>query len=211
MVRAGDEPDDQSGPFDYSAEGIVIEVGDGMPPDNCFHKCLHIGGCLDEQLMSLDTRWARFEEADGTIWTTAFIAPFDQAWVSVGDQVSVTYDFVFEVFAPDLGKLEVRRGDDLVVWVGVAGAPESLDGPDGISLKKGKAVCQDGDDCGNWAWYLLDVSVGEESGTAGYRTDPLSIAGYQVLNGGVEAGTSEEARCPDWFVADARVAIWPSP
>jgi len=110
-----------------------------------------------------------------------------------------------------VGTLEVRKDGDLVVWVGVGGAPESLDGPDGISLKKGVAVCRDSDDCGSWAWYLLDVSIGEESGTAGYRPDPLSIAGYQVFNGGVEAGTSEEVRCLDWFVADTRVAIWPGP
>ena len=106
--------------------------------------------------------------------------------------------------------LEVRKDNDLAVWLGVGGSPESLEAPDGISLTTGEAVCQDSDVCGSWAWYLLNVAVGAESGTARYKTEPLSIAGYQVLNGGIEAGTGEQTQCLDWFVADARVAIWPA-
>lgn len=209
MVQSGEETDNAViVKVEYSAEGTVLEVGEGMPPDNCFQDC-HIGGCLDEQSMSADARWVRFEDADGAVWTAAFMVPFEQPWVSTGDDISVKYDYQWDVFAPDMGRLEVRKDNDLVVWLGVGGTPGALETPEGISLTTGDAVCQDSDDCGSWAWYLLDVAVGDLSGTAGYKTAPLNIVGYQVLNAGIKGGTSEEVQCLDWVVDDARVAIWP--
>jgi hypothetical protein len=209
MVRVGDPPAEAGYPVEYTADGTVLEAGIGMPPDNCFHHCNHVGGCLDEKMLSWGGKWVRVEAADAELWTVAFVAPFETPWPVAGDVVSLEYRFGPEAFMPDEGVLEVRSDGELVVWVGIGGSPELLEAPEGFDLEKGEAVCQEGDECGTWSMYLLDVSVDGQSGTAGYRTDPLHIADHRVLNAGILSDTSSEATCLDWFAADARVLIWP--
>lgn len=211
MVRAEEPPGEPVYSIEHSAEGTVIETGTGMPPDNCFHNCNHIGDCLMEQSMSRDGTWVRVEDTEGVVWTAALVAPFQPSWPKPGDHVSLNYSFLDEPFAPDLGVLDVRKDGVLVVWLGVGGSPETLDAPDGLSFEKGEAVCGSSDECGAWSMYTMDVSLGDQEGTAGYRTAPLHIADYDVFNAGVAATTSHEQLCPDWFMADARVVVWANP
>ena len=211
MVRAGEAPGEPTHAAEHAVEGTVIDIGIGMPPDNCFHHCDHIGGCLDEETMSWGAKWVRLEDADGEVWTAAIVTSWEPSWPAPGDHVSLEYRWQEWPFAPAVGALELRRDEELVVWLGVDGSPETLEAPDGFSFETGEAVCLEGDECGSWSMYLLDVSLDGQSGTAGYRTDPLHISGYRVVNAGVVGSTSDEVLCMDWFMADTRVLVWPDP
>lgn len=211
LVRVGDPIPDGPGPVGpLEVSGTVVEVGQGMPPDNCFFRCWHLGECHDEEELSLMTRWLRVEDG-GVTWTAAILAPDEITWASVGDPVTVRYAYEVNWFGDDSGSLEVRSGDQLVAWVGQAPTAESLAAPTGIAFSQGEALCQEDGECGSWSSHSLGVSVGGESGTAGYRVPPLEIGGYLVRVAVLEHQTTTETRCADWYVANAAAVVWAAP
>lgn len=196
---------------ELEVSGTVVETGQGMPPDNCFFRCWHLGGCHGEEELSLLTRWVRFEDA-GVVWTAAMLAPDELSWVSVGDSITARYRYEVGTFGSDQGHLEVTRGGELVAWVGQAGTAETLPAPAGFAFSQGQQLCEESDgECGSWSAYTLGVSVGGESGTAGYRQPPLEISGHKVRVAVLEHQTTTETRCLDWSVANAAAVVWAAP
>lgn len=209
MIPSGTPPPEVVYQADYAAEGVVVEVGVGLPPDNCFHACQHLGQCTDEATLSLEGRWVKFQDAEGQFWTAAFSAPAEIPWLAVGDSISASYSWTEEPFAPDLGLFQVRKDGKLVVWMTTDGAPHALEGPEGLVFDKGEQVCADSEECGAWGAFTLKVTKGEKSVYAAYRTSPPSIGGFHVLNAAVISQTSFEVTCLDWFVSNARIVVWP--
>lgn len=195
---------------DYAAQGIVVEVGSGMPPDNCFHSCQHLGQCTDEATVSLEAHWVKFQDDEGKYWTAAFSAPAQIPWLDVGDSVAASYSWTEEPFAPDFGLFQVHKDHELVLWMTTTGAPHALAGPEGLVFDKGEQICADSEECGAWGAFTLKVTKGAETGYAAYRTSPpLSIGGFQVLNAALISQTTFEVTCLDWFVSDSRIVVWP--
>jgi hypothetical protein len=196
---------------EIEVSGTVVETGRGMPPDNCFYRCEHLGGCHGEQELSMLTRWVRFEDA-GVVWTAAVLAPDEISWVSAGDSVTARYRYEVGIFGTDQGHLEVTRGGELVAWVGQAGTAEALPAPAGFAFSQGQQLCEESEgECGSWSAYTLGVSVAGKSGTAGYRQPPLEIAGYEVRVAVLEHQTTTETGCLDWSVANAAAIVWAAP
>jgi hypothetical protein len=182
-----------------NVSGSIVEAGTGALPAPAVCASALIGG--------ESTRWAVIDDGEST-WTLAWAGPDLPGAPAVGAAVDATFQAIVHGFAPFELVLELRESDggELLVWVGVAGTPETLEPPDAFTFATGEALCEVVSECGTWRSYALEYSTPAASGSLLPQGSVVTGDGWSVSSDEVSASVSG-TQCTDWFVAATGVVL----
>jgi hypothetical protein len=186
--------------------GVVVGEGHGVLP----------GGCLERQLQArsngpeLAAQARNITVRNGNeLWTVEVVVEAHMIPSLLGEKVSLSYLYKFGGFGPSLSQLSlVSLGSrSHGVWVAQGGELSELNNLP-LLLTRGGVACSTTEQCGSYQYYDI------------VATDPLTMTGTNVPHGQssafgpwniIHAGYAEQTSpsgCPDWFVANAEVAIF---
>lgn len=112
-------------------------------------------------------------------------------------------------FSPDEAHLRLSAGNTPIVSIQRRGDVETMTLAPELSLTNGHAACASADTCGSWSRYDVNVLGSTRSAELPYAGDTI-IDGWRIVHGELALATSQ-ARCFDWFVAEAVVAAVKAP
>jgi hypothetical protein len=197
---------DPTAPVSLSATGTVVVAKRGVPA----------GGCLEPLLQNrtngpeLAAQATSFTVRNGTqAWVVETVVEGHMLPDLIGEKVKVRYDYKFGGFGPTLRVLALASLNSRShgIWVAEGGDLPELGGLP-LILTRGGPVCSSAEPCGSYQRYDI------------VATDPLTMTGTNVPHAQsaafgpwnvIHAGYAEQTMagmCPDWFVADVKVAIF---
>lgn len=193
---------------DVQVSGTVVESDVGEPPDQCFTAGGPVGVAPEAGGVA---SWVELEDEDGVRWFVAIHGEGVTPSFEVGDVLDVAFSFRFGGFSPDVGRLEIRDEEGILVgWVAEAGSLGGIEVPSELErVEAGPAACAQRDSCGDWQALALDVTVLGTDASVGYGRSQ-DVAGLSVLHGGFEQQVGEAQGCPDWFVAHVAIGLFPA-
>jgi hypothetical protein len=190
-----EDPKDYHALRELSLSGTVVDSGNGVP-----------SGC-ERMVWSAGARreagqgwWIEIDDGAQPVRVGIWLAEGPAA-PALDAEVSLTARTGFGGDGPSTGQVTLREATESnTLWMAMAGTVDALPGAP-IALEPGEQVGRDGSDCGRWAYH--DLIVGAEVVPYGSSRE---IDGRTVWHGGIEQQTGT-TRCPDWFVAQAAVAV----
>jgi len=179
--------------------GTVIATGTGAPPVNCFDRETYPG--REVSGVTTNGRWIQVEDADGTTWTAAFVAPSLELDVAVGDSVDISYYCKEDMYLPEESNVHVRSGDRLVVWFALSETLGGFKMPEGLQLQRGDELCEvpTTGGCGSWAMYQMLATTDGATEEVPLDAGLVDVGDFRVLNGGLRTDTDTEMPCPDAY------------
>lgn len=196
---------DPTAPMSLSATGSAIAAKRGVLK----------GGCLEQLLQNrtngpeLAAEATSFTVKNGSqVWIVEVVVEGHTLPDLIGEKVRINYDYKFGGFGPTFRVLALASLNSRShgIWVAEGGdLPELASLP--LMLTRGGLVCSTAEQCGSYARYdIVATDPLTMTGTNVPHAQSAAFGPWNVIHAGYEEQT-QAGMCPDWFVADAQVAI----
>jgi len=169
------------------------------------------GGCFGTYVDTSSPIVVLSVRADGDAsainWDVEYQAPAYTVPLTVGQPIDVTYSESGGGWSPIVSSLILGSTQSPSVYIGLSGTVAGLVGAP-LGFRQGSAICLQHDTCGDWSRYELEASDASGLTEIIRYGDTTEFAGYRISHGGVSYTLSLSTKCADWYVADARVAVF---